>query len=282
MNNISVILLLFHTRKNLIENLKQYKDFKVLILDQSNDLELRKKIKKFLPKIEFYLASNVNMGFAKGINFLAKKVKTKYFLCTQPDIKINKKSIKYLLNTFNLKKNCIISVPKIDDFVNFKIKNQQKIYPIKNIIGAIFLAEKKKFLNINMFDENFFFYWEDVDISNRIQKSKYKIYINHNSKAVHTWSSTKFNLQTFYVKETNFKYGELFYQYKNNKLKYIKILRQPFTLFFLSLLYLISLNPKKSLSNLFRIYGIIKFIIENLIIKRHVTNNSKSSQKKDF
>ena len=198
MNNISVILLLFHTRKNLIENLKQYKDFKVLILDQSNDLELRKKIKKFLPKIEFYLASNVNMGFAKGINFLAKKVKTKYFLCTQPDIKINKKSIKYLLNTFNLKKNCIISVPKIDDFVNFKIKNQQKIYPIKNIIGAIFLAEKKKFLNINMFDENFFFYWEDVDISNRIQKSKYKIYINHNSKAVHTWSSTKFNLQTFY------------------------------------------------------------------------------------
>ena len=282
MNNISVILLLFHTRKNLIENLKQYKDFKVLILDQSNDLELRKKIKKFLPKIEFYLSSNVNMGFAKGINFLAKKVKTKYFLCTQPDIKINKKSIKYLLNTFNLKKNCIISVPKIDDFVNFKIKNQQKIYPIKNIIGAIFLAEKKKFLNINMFDENFFFYWEDVDISNRIQKSNYKIYINHNSKAVHTWSSTKFNLQTFYVKETNFKYGELFYQYKNNKLKYIKILRQPFTLFFLSLLYLISLNPKKSLSNLFRIYGIIKFIIENLIIKRHVTNNSKSSQKKDF
>jgi len=282
MNNISVILLLFHTRKNLIENLKQYKDFKVLILDQSNDLELRKKIKKFLPKIEFYLSSNVNMGFAKGINFLAKKVKTKYFLCTQPDIKINKKSIKYLLNTFNLKKNCIISVPKIDDFVNFKIKNQQKIYPIKNIIGAIFLAEKKKFLNINMFDENFFFYWEDVDISNRIQKSKYKIYINHNSKAVHTWSSTKFNLQTFYVKETNFKYGELFYQYKNNKLKYIKILRQPFTLFFRSLLYLILLNPKKSLSNLFRIYGIIKFIIENLIIKRHVTNNSKSSQKKDF
>ena len=43
MGNISVIILLFHTRDNLIENLKQYKDFKVLILDQSNDLELKKK-----------------------------------------------------------------------------------------------------------------------------------------------------------------------------------------------------------------------------------------------
>ena len=69
MSNISVIILLFHTRDNLIENLKQYKDFKVLILDQSNDLELKKKIKKFVPKLEYYLSSNVNMGFAKGINF---------------------------------------------------------------------------------------------------------------------------------------------------------------------------------------------------------------------
>ena len=51
MNNISVILLLFHTRENLIENLKQYKDFKVLILDQSNDLELKKKIKIIKKKI---------------------------------------------------------------------------------------------------------------------------------------------------------------------------------------------------------------------------------------
>ena len=97
--DISVIILLFHTRENLIENLKKYKDFRVLILDQSNDLELKKRIKKFIPKLEYYLSTNVNMGFAKGVNFLVKKVKTKYFLCTQPDIKISKKSI------HNLKKN---------------------------------------------------------------------------------------------------------------------------------------------------------------------------------
>ena len=54
MSNISVIILLFHTRDNLIENLKQYKDFKVLILDQSNDLELKKKIKgKILHELSF-------------------------------------------------------------------------------------------------------------------------------------------------------------------------------------------------------------------------------------
>ena len=282
MNNISVIILLFQTRENLLKNLKQYRDFKVLILDQSNDLELKKKIKKFLPKIEYYISMNVNMGFAKGINFLAKKVKTKYFLCTQPDIKIDKKSIMHLSKTFNLKKNCIISVPKIDDFKNYNIKNKKKIYSVKNIIGAIFLANKKRFLDIKMFDENFFFYWEDIDISNRIQKSKYKIYINHSSKAVHSWSSTKFNFHTFYIKQVNFKYGELLYQYKNNQLKYIKVFRQPFTLLLNSILYLILFNPEKSLSNLFRINGIIKFIILDLIIKKFIYITTKFTKKKDF
>ncbi len=266
--DISVIILLFHTRENLIENLKKYKDFRVLILDQSNDLELKKRIKKFIPKLEYYLSTNVNMGFAKGVNFLVKKVKTKYFLCTQPDIKISKKSIHNLKKTFKGRKNCIISVPKIDDFKNFNINKKKKIYSIKNIIGAIFLADKKKFFKIKMFDENFFFYWEDVDLSNRIQKSKYQIYINHNSKALHTWSSTKFNLQSFFIKKTNFKYGEFLYQYKNNKLKSIKILRQPVSLFLNSLIYLVLFNPKKALENFFNIFGIVKFVILILIIKR--------------
>ena len=102
--DISVVILLFHTRENLIENLKKYKDFKVLILDQSNDFKLEKQIKKFLPKVKYYLSPKGNFGFARGINFLSKKVKTKYFLCTQPDIKINRRSIENLKKTFIKKK----------------------------------------------------------------------------------------------------------------------------------------------------------------------------------
>ena len=272
MSNISVIILLFHTRDNLIENLKQYKDFKVLILDQSNDKELKKKIKKFVPKLEYYLSTNINMGFAKGINFLAKKVKTKYFLCTQPDIKINKNSIQNLLKTFKVRKNCIVSVPKIDDYKNYDPKPKKKIYAIKNMIGAIFLANRKKFLEIKMFDENFFFYWEDVDFSKRVQKSKYEIYINHYSKAMHSWTSTKFNLQSFCIKEIYFKYGELYFQYKTNQLKYIKILRQPLTLFLNFIIHLIFLDLKKAIANIFKIYAIIKFVISILIIKKFTQN----------
>ena len=42
-NDISVLLLLYKTSKSVLKNLKNYKDFKVYILDQSNDHQLKKK-----------------------------------------------------------------------------------------------------------------------------------------------------------------------------------------------------------------------------------------------
>ena len=71
-----------------------------------------------------------------------------------------------------------------------------------------------------------------------------------------------------FIKNSNFKFGEYLYQYKNKKLKTVKILRQPFVYFFLCLLNLMVLNPKKSLENLFNIYGIVKFIIFILVLKK--------------
>ena len=159
--------------------------------------------------------------------------------------------------------------------IKITILKLKKIYTIKNMIGAIFLANRKKFLEIKMFDENFFFYWEDVDFSKRVQKSNYEIYINHYSKAMHSWTSTKFNLQSFFIKEINFKYGELYFQYKTNQLKYIKILRQPLTLFLKFIIYLISFNLEKAIGNILKIYAIIKFLILFLIIKKFTKNWSK-------
>ena len=48
--DITVVLLLYNTPSNVIKNLKIYKDFKIVILDQSNDFILKKKIIKNSPK----------------------------------------------------------------------------------------------------------------------------------------------------------------------------------------------------------------------------------------
>ena len=77
-----------------------------------------------------------NLGFAKDINFLAKKVKTKYFLYAQPDVIVSEKNILNLKKSFLLKKDCVVSILSFQK----KNKNKKTISRVKHFIGAIFLS----------------------------------------------------------------------------------------------------------------------------------------------
>jgi len=276
MNNkeITVILLLYNTPENLIKNLKNYAKFKILILDQSNDIKLKKKIQNKFHNIEFYKVRDRNEGFSKGINYLIKKVKTKYFLCTQPDILFKNKSIQELKKTIAKNKNCVVAIPKIEGVENYlkKKTNKKNIILANHFIGAIFIADTKKFKKLGMFDENFFFYWEDVDLSNRINKSKYNIKINLKLKAIHqSGTSTKKNLYSIYLRNSNFKFGEYFFHYKYKKLKFVKMLREPFSFFLYLIFNLLTLNIKRGIIYFCFLIGIFKFYF--FIFKKILRNN---------
>jgi len=276
MNNkeITVILLLYNTPENLIKNLKNYTKFKILILDQSNDIKLKKKIQNKFHNIEFYKVRDRNEGFSKGINYLIKKVKTKYFLCTQPDILFKNKSIQELKKTIAKNKNCVVAIPKIEGVKNY-IKNKKdknNIILANHFIGAIFIADTKKFMKLGMFDENFFFYWEDIDLSNRINKSKYNIKINLDLKAIHqSGTSSKKNFYSIYLRNSNFKFGEYFFHYKNKKLKFIKMLREPLSFFLYLIFNFLTLNIKRGVVYFCFLIGIFKFYF--FIFKKILRNN---------
>ena len=256
--DITIVILLYNTPHNLVKNLLVYKDFNILILDQSNDLILKTKLLKLLPNIKYYKVTNKNLGFATGINYLVNKVKTKYFLCTQVDVLLTKKDIFNLTKTFKIKNNCIISIPSIQKN-EFKKK---QIIQVDRFIGAIFLADKKRFINLGCFDENYFFYWEDIDLSSRITLSKYKIFKNQSVKVIHiSGSSTSTSLKTFYIRNVNFKFGEYLFQFKNNDLKIIKILREPLTFIIKFIFFTFLLSKKKALTNLFNLLGLVKFYL---------------------
>ena len=50
-SNISVVILFYRTPEKVITRLKNYKGFDIYILGQSNDLELKKKLKKNYQKL---------------------------------------------------------------------------------------------------------------------------------------------------------------------------------------------------------------------------------------
>ena len=113
---------------------------------------------------------------------------------------------------------------------------------------------------LNFFDESFFLYWEDVDLCNRINKKKYKMIIVNNARAKHfTSKSSKDDLNTFFIRNINFKFGEYLFYKKNNKLKKYKALRQIITNFFYIFINFLRLDFLKSLRSIAFILGILKY-----------------------
>lgn len=257
--NISTILTLYKTPLNKLNNLKQYKDFKLFLFEQEGSKFSEKKLQKILMfKFKYYF-SKKNIGLSKASNFLLSKVKSKYLLFTQPDILIKKKEILNLQKIFRINKNIIFVTPNM--FQNKKNK-KNKIRYAKKIKAACILCDVEKLKKIGFFDEDFFLYWEDIDLMKRINHSKYKMVIADNIFAKHYSSqSSENNLKIQHLRTLNFIFGELVYDLKYQKFRFIKVARklvQNFVLFFFNL---IRFQLKGSLSNFSKICGTLKFIL---------------------
>ena len=105
-NELTIQIVLYEENKELIfKCLENLKNFKVLILDNSNNKKLKEQIlNKF--NIKEYILLNKNLGYSKGHNYLSKKVDTKYLLILNADCQINENNIKNLLQSHKKYTDC--------------------------------------------------------------------------------------------------------------------------------------------------------------------------------
>ena len=173
-NNLSIIITLFKTPLNRLKILKQYKNYPILIFDQETKNNSEQISKIVDTKFE-YFHSNNNLGLCKSTNFLVSKVKTKYFLFTQADIKIDENSIENLIKGMNTKENIIFAGPVFNQLKSTnEIKQLEQNYKLKSELDAsVMLCDLEKVKQIGFFDEDFFLYWEDKDLMERVNKSNF-------------------------------------------------------------------------------------------------------------
>ncbi len=262
-SDITVILTLFKTPETKIYQLNQYKNYKVILFEQATKISNKKKLNKIL-KFNFkYFFSSKNIGLSKSSNFLLSKVKTKYCLFTQPDILINNCSINNLKELIKKDKKAIFVAPK---YFKKKLKNVRskilRFKTVKKINAACLLCDVKKLKKIGFFDEDFFLYWEDIYLMKKINHTDFKMLEARNIYARHeSGKSSENNSEIRYIRSLNFIYGELLYDFKVKKLRFIKILRkflQNLILFFFNI---VIFKLKESKNNLAIMNGIIKFIL---------------------
>lgn len=176
LNDITVVIVTYKSSKIIIDFLNQIPDeIKVIIVDNSNDINLNKLISKY-QNIELYF--HKNNGFSTSLNFASTKIKTKYFFQISPDINFDFNDLKIFYD-FAKKVNDrfaalgpnFIKEPKKNNF-----KEKLKISKTKYIHGSVMFINLENFIEIGKFDEKIFLYFEETDYCKRGFDKKYYSY----------------------------------------------------------------------------------------------------------
>ncbi|MDC1223895.1 glycosyltransferase [Pelagibacteraceae bacterium] len=184
-NQLTIILVSYKSEKKINSFVKNIpKKLKIIIIENSKNYLLKKKLEKKYKNIKVFVKENE--GVSSSINYAAKKIKTKYFLQISPDIIFNYKDISIFFR-YAKKLNDRFSAlgPR---FTNVNKKSHKQINKniaigeIDSIHGSCMFINKKKFNEIGGFDKNFFLYFEETEYCYRALKKELKSYQINNIK----------------------------------------------------------------------------------------------------
>lgn len=219
-----------------------------------------------------YIHNKENLGFSKGNNVGIKVSKGKYILFLNPDTKVYEKTIDGMMDFMENHPDCgastcfmelpngelddashrgfptpwrafshfsglskVLPKSKVFGGYNLTYLNTKKTHEIESLAGSFMLVPFEIGERLGWWDEDYFFYGEDIDFCYRIEAAGYKIYFVAEFKSLHmkgissgikkvSKDVTKASYETKkFITHHRFKAMEIFYD-KHYKKKYPKIL----------------------------------------------------------
>lgn len=241
--------------KDCLDSIYHYNDIgdelEIIIVDNNSENQqfFFQGIREQYPAEIKLVASSENCGYGKGNNLGALQTNAPYLIVMNPDVRLVKPIFKSLLHVFESNASVgLTGVSFADGSCPFYFKPEY--YTLKNLVrfkslikkslfnssqmylpGSFLMFKSEAYHQVNGFDENIFLYFEEPDISNRLQKAGYEIHWTKNLEVFHLTHQRKFNevlvrfeLQSldYYCEKFNFNRKMLFSQYKKvNQAKYM-------------------------------------------------------------
>ena len=271
--NISVIIVSFKSDSVLFNCIKSIdKDIEILVVDNADDKNLKKKLKKYR-NIQ-YFKSNKNLGMGAGNNIGILKSEKEYNFIINPDVILKKNTIKNLVIAIKKIKDFGVIAPVLDDknnpnyqlLDNMNDNLSKKNYTeVKSVDGFAMLINKRKLTkikNFNFFDENFFMYLENDDFCKRLRSLKQKIFIIPNAKISHLGGKSvdsKYDFEIALSRNWHWMWSKFYFNKKYHGYFFALIIVMPnfISALLKSIFFLLIFKKKKHLIYLMRLKGII-------------------------
>ena len=266
--DLTVIITSFHSRNKIFNCINSIeKNIKVIVIENSNDQILKKEIQSNYQNVECVL-SEENLGYGAGNNLGLSMVKTSYALILNPDVTlINGAISKFFLTINNLKDFGVIAPVSLNEkYNNFNIAVDKEIKEVDNVKGFAMFLNMKNLKKINFFDDNFFLYFEEIDLCRRLKKNNSKIFIDPTIEVNHL-GGTSHNSEIEKPMELSRNWHWMWSTFYFHKKHYgylsavIKILPKLFSSFFKFIIFFITFQKSKSEIYKHRLSGIINSIL---------------------
>jgi len=191
MNFITIIIVHWNTPellKKLLTLLKPEQNLEIIVVDNKSEKSVD-WVKKDFPNITL-IKNSANQGYAGGCNSGAKEAKGNWLLFLNPDVLITNKQILAMADQAE-KNNFDAASPKpgsnsyqkpipsaLSLLVEFTPLNRLiglDIFKQKTLFGGCLLIKNKVLKQLGGWDERFFLWFEDSDLTKRLYDKNYRV-----------------------------------------------------------------------------------------------------------
>ena len=182
-NDLSAIITTFKSEDKIFSCLDSLpKDIRIFVVENSNNEMFKKEIEKKYVNAECILLGK-NEGYSKSNNIGLSKVKSKYALVLNPDTVVEDNTIENFLSSASENPDFWLMGPAKNQGEKIEITKNQ-ITEVETLKGFAIFFNMEKFKN-NFFDDNYFLYFEEIDLCKKVKNSNGKIFLDSNIKIYH-------------------------------------------------------------------------------------------------
>ena len=198
-DEITIVIVTYnsaHCLPSLSRSLSKLKN--IIFVDNASEDKTLESINLFLPQAKI-ISLKKNLGFGAANNQALKLVKTSYALLLNPDCEPKENFFSNLIISANKFIDAAIIAPHLisrngGTEINYrwpvtywKSKGDKADGPccVGFVCGAVMLIKLSEMQAIGFFDEEFFLYYEDDDLCQRVFKDKKQIILDPNLEVIH-------------------------------------------------------------------------------------------------
>lgn len=223
--SISISIVTYNSANEILEVLKSLECIKTLnpavfVVDNCSSDNTVNLVKEYYPDV-VVIESDSNLGFGAGHNLAIRQIESDYHFVVNPDIHVEKQQIENMISFMNDNPDVVLLSPKVlnsdgsEQFLPRKkpsiryclggrfehkskvCKKWRDAYTLRNenitepteidfCTGCFMLFRSSTLKQSGGFDENYFLYFEDADITLAMQKYGKTVYLP-SVNVVHEW-----------------------------------------------------------------------------------------------